>query len=602
MLYPSGFIEELKARNPIENVISRYVELKRAGSNMVGLCPFHSERTPSFTVFQDDFHCFGCSAGGDVITFVMRMENLEYRDAVAYLADRCGMTLPAENLSGTSQKAVLTRERSFAMNKIAARAFYDALNSDIGTQAREYFSKRQLSRATCVHFGLGYAPDSFNYLTDILTKEGYSTDEISENFLCGISKKNGKPFDMFRNRVIFPIIDLSGNIIAFGGRVMDDSKPKYLNSSDTVVFKKSKNLFALNFAKSALLGDREGGGSASTLVRSGELILCEGYMDVISMHQAGFTNAVATLGTAITSEHARIISRFAKTVYLAYDSDSAGQNATKKAIEKLSEVGIDAKVIKIEGAKDPDEYIKKYGAASFAKILGSSDGEVDFKLKAILNKYDLSNADDKIRAVQDICRMLSDIYSPIKREVYTKRASEITGISEETINAEIKKALRGKASSFRKKQSDDTQKRLLRYDDRINKESAVNPAAASVEERLLGILLLHPELFEKCKELKSDDFITSFNRSVYERLKEIYDSGTSDTSSLNEYFSPEEMGRIMNMRYEREKLSSNGVDALSEQIYTLKKLKDKKDAKSEELSFIDSINKIKAEKLKGGSN
>ena len=573
------------------------MELKRAGSNLLGLCPFHSERSPSFTVFDDHFHCFGCSAGGDVITFVMRMENLEYHDAIRFLADACGMVVPDDGQASFRRKAALTRERSFEMNKIAARLFYDNLNAPDGAAAREYLNNRKLTRATCVRFGLGYAKNSFGDLTDKLLAKGFSVEEIKENFLCGISQKNGRPFDMFRNRVMFPIIDTSGNIIAFGGRVMDDSKPKYLNSSDTVVFKKSRNLFALNFAKNVVLGDKNGQNekTGASYANPGELIVCEGYMDVIAMHQGGFGNAVATLGTAITSEHARLIARYAKTVYLAYDSDGAGQNATNRAIQMLSEVGIDAKVLKMEGAKDPDEYIKKFGAASFAKILGASEGQIDFKLNSILKKYDLSQPDEQLSAVREACRMLSSVRSEVKRDVYAARLAKLAGVKAESVDAEIRYAARTENRKVRARFRDEAQKSILKYSDKINSEAASHPGEAAAEQRILGILMLYPEHFDTC-DIKSDDFVTAFNRTLFEHLLSLHNEGTDELSALNEFYSPEQFSYILEMRQARSELSANGKDALAEQTSVLRKYADR--AAPDE-SLADAIRRIRTEKMKG---
>ena len=598
MPFPTGFIEELKARNPIDKVISRYVELKRAGSNLVGLCPFHSERTPSFTVFRDNYHCFGCSAGGDVITFVMRMENLEYPDAVRFLADSSGMQMPVETSLERHSKAVLTREKSFQMNKIAARLFYENLNSSAGQAAREYLMSRKLSKSTCVHFGIGYALPSFNNLTDKLLSEGFTVNEIKENFLCGISSKNGKPFDMFRNRIMFPIIDTTGNVVAFGGRVMDDSKPKYLNSSDTVVFKKSRNLFALNFAKNSILGnDADVSENQKSYVRPGELIMCEGYLDVIAMHQAGFTNAVATLGTAITSEHARIIARYAKTAYLAYDSDSAGKTATSRAINMLTEAGVDAKIIKIDGAKDPDEYIKKYGSAAFAKIITASQGQIDYKINTVIEKYNLSDTDEKLKAIREVCRVIAAIPSKVEKELYTSRCAEKMQISLDSIKAEVKHAVKSESRRVRSAFRDQNMQTMMNYNDRINPQSASNIPAVTAEKRILGILLMYPELIGKA-ELKSDDFVTDFNRGVFEHMVQLFEQGAFDVSALNEFYSPEEYSYILNMQFSRQALSSNGEDALAEQISSLRKIKNNGKLKDDE-SFSDVIQRIRDQKLKG---
>ncbi len=596
MAYPQGFIQELKMRSPIQDVIGRYVELKRAGRNLVGRCPFHSEKTPSFTVFEDNYHCFGCSAGGDVITFIMQIENLDYRDAVNFLADRCGMTVPQEDRKySNAEKPKLTRDRAFSMNKAAARIFYENLLSEDGAQAREYLNSRQLSSATVKRFGLGFAKNDFYDLYNKLTKLGYTQDEIKENFLCGISQKSGKPFDMFRNRVIFPIIDTSGNVIAFGGRVMDDSKPKYLNSSDTVVFRKGKNLFALNYAKNVLLGNVE-----SNLVSRGEIILCEGYMDVIAMHQAGFTNAVATLGTAITSEHARVVSRYAKKAYLAYDSDEAGKKAADKAMTMLNEVGVETKIIKMDGAKDPDEYIKKFGAEAFKQLLSGSVGQIDFKLNGILTKYNLANPDEKLRAVDECCNVIAGIYSEVKRDIYVQRLSQLTEVKVDSINARISKGRRKaeKQESIAKRES--IQKKTLHFDDRINPEAVSCPVAVEIEERILGIILLFPEEYAKCDSITEDDFVTGFSKRVFTAISELYKANETELSSLNESFTPEEISRIFDMKFRRQELSSNGTKALNEQIAALKKEKMRLNTVKKNIDsnddLMDIIAKAKADK------
>ncbi len=597
MPYPQGFIQELLNRNPIQDVVSRYVDLKRAGRNLVGRCPFHSERTPSFTVFEDNFHCFGCSAGGNVITFVMRMENLDYKDAVQWLADRAGITVPNDNLfMPKHEKPRLTRERAFAMNKASARIFHENLMSHTAQQAREYLKKRGLSDSTIRRFGLGFALNDFNYLTDLLKQSGYTVDEINANFLCGISQKNSRPFDMFRNRIMFPIIDTSGNVVAFGGRVMDDSKPKYLNSSDTVVFRKSKNLFALNYAKEVLQGNIN-----SELVKAGEIILCEGYMDVIAMHQAGFSNAVATLGTAITPEHARIVSRYAKTAYVAYDSDQAGKKAADKALKLLSEVGVECKVLQIPGAKDPDEYIKNNGSASFAKLLHGSVGQTDYRINEILSKYNLDSPDEKQSALYECCNMLAGVNSPIKRDVYIQRLSQLTGISADTIKNQVQRSDRYYKNKKKRDESKSTQDRIQHFDDKVNQDAMKFPAECEVEERILGMLLLFPELYSKCDALSSDDFITQFNKNVYSRLSELYNAEQTDISAFNEFFNPDEVSRIYEMRQKRSELDINGLQALNEQISALKGRKNKINTRFSKVESNDELQRLieQARKSKG---
>ena len=413
MPFPPGFIEELKARNPIEQVISRYVELKRAGSNLVGLCPFHSERSPSFTVFKDNFHCFGCSAGGDVITFVMRMENLEYPDAIRFLADRCGMTVPENETGVFRKKSALTRERSFAMNKLAARHFYENLNTPEGAAAREYLmEKRKLTRATCIRFGLGYAKNSFNDLTDLLVSQGYTPEEIKENFLCGFSQKNGRPFDMFRNRVMFPIIDTTGNIIAFGGRVIGTGEPKYLNSQETPLFHKSRVLYGLDKAK-------------ASLTSTGIALITEGYTDVIALHESGITNAVATLGTSLTMNHIRLISRYAqhKIVYL-FDGDAAGQKAADRALQFIDESmtpeagrsKIELCAVTLPDNQDPAEYMASHSADDLRQLVHDAKPLIEYGIERRLAKHDLSSAEGRTAALTDALSILA----PIKNSLLAK--------------------------------------------------------------------------------------------------------------------------------------------------------------------------------------
>lgn len=596
MAFPKSFIEELKMRNNIVDTVGRYVDLKRSGSNMSGLCPFHSERSPSFTVFSDHFHCFGCGAGGDVITFTMRIENLDYRSAIELLASRAGLSMPAEDNFIPVKKEVLSRERGILMNKLAARHFYENLVKDPEAQAaRDYIKKRKIDGATMRRFGLGFAKNSFSDLLDFLKREGFTTEEIKEGFLCAQSQK-GNYYDIFRNRIMFPIIDVNGNIVAFGGRVMDDSKPKYLNSSDTPVFKKSRTLFAMNFAKSAALGDsvKSENVSGQNMDLSGKLILCEGYMDVIALHQAGFTNAVATLGTAITQEHARFVSRYAKTVYLAYDSDGAGKNATQKAISLLSEVGIDAKVINIVGAKDPDEYIKSFGSAAFARLLDGSVRQVDYKLSEILKKYNLDIYEEKEKAVRECCVMLADIYSELRREIYTSRLCEITGVSKASCEAEIRRCMKKKAFGNRQNVTKTGIDQMRHFNDKVNPEAIKFPRAVELEERILGIIMLYPEHMAEIKaSLTADGFITEFNRSIYEHLCELYDGDRFDLSYLNEYFTTEQMGRIQSMIEKRRIVSANGLETLSEAVGLLAREKEKTDAKNGENSFLDRINASK---------
>ncbi|MGN0568299.1 MAG: DNA primase, partial [Acutalibacteraceae bacterium] len=383
MRLSDSFLEELRSRVDIESVISPYVNLRRRGKNLVGLCPFHNEKTPSFTVYpeNDSFYCFGCGVGGDVITFVRRIENLDYLEAVKMLADRAGMALPEDGFDDSMAKQ---RTAVLEANRAAAKFFHAELMSERGREALDYFLGRGLTIETIRHFGLGYAPDGWRALKNHLNQKGFDDTLLESANLLRRSEKNGKVnyYDNFRNRIMFPIIDPRGNVIAFGGRVMDDSKPKYINTSDTLVYKKSNGVFALNFAKNG---------------NDGKLIVAEGYMDVIALHQAGFTNAVACLGTALTKEQANLLSRYAKEVLISYDSDEAGQKATARAINIFSSTGLEVRVLRLSGGKDPDEIIRKYGAQRFRDIIEGAANDTEYRILRAREGIDISSDDGNLK-------------------------------------------------------------------------------------------------------------------------------------------------------------------------------------------------------------
>ena len=572
-------IEEIKFRNNIESVVSSYVNLKRAGSNFNGNCPFHSEKTPSFTVFPatQSFYCFGCGAGGDAITFVMRAENLDYISAVRLLAERSGIKLPEEQIRPDGKKEV-SRSRVLEMNKAALEFFKKSLFDErIGKEAREYFfNKRKLSMAVVQHFQLGYAPNSFGALHDYLKKLGYTDEEMITAFLCGKSSKTGAAFDYFRNRVIFPIIDVTGNVVAFGGRVMDDSQPKYLNTSDTPAFKKSKNLFALNFAKNHC---------------ENMMILCEGYMDVIALHSAGFENAVATLGTAITSEQARIFSRYTKKVVISYDSDDAGQKAADKAFKLLQEVGIDVKILKLDNAKDPDEYIKLNGKGKFASLLESSKTRFEFECDKTLAKYDISNINEKIKASKELCTLIANYPSDVERELYSRRLAKILELPSESIIKDVNSIIR--KASYREKKSEvnDLYRIASGIGDRVNPQSSSNVKATKTEEAILGMMLLQEEHLRTCVErLKGDDFVTPFSKKVFEVISETYKKhGKFDIGYVQEDFTLDETSRIMKMQSERGRLTNNGAGVLSDYIACLTNEKSRSNDSDTFDSILDAI-------------
>ena len=431
-MIPHDYIDEVVRRNDISDVVGSYVQLKRKGRLYGGLCPFHSEKSPSFYVYPDtqSFYCFGCGAGGDVITFIKKINNLDYVEAVKLLAGRAGMPEPAED-----DKVGRMRSRVMAINKDAARYFHACLNSttEEAKIARAYWRRRGLDDKTIVRFGLGYAPDSFNGLLDYLRDRGYSEMELLESGLVKRSEK-GNLYNIFRHRVMTPIFDLRGNVIAFGGRVLDDSKPKYINSPETLVYKKSKVVFAMQAAKKSV---------------SKRFVLCEGYMDVISMQQAGIDTAVCACGTALTPDQVKLISEYADEVILSYDSDEAGQKATARSLEMFSDSPVKVSILQIPGAKDPDEYIKKYGADRFKALLDGTGNALEFRIAQIRKKYDLKVDKERLDYVKDTLELLAQRASPIERDVYAGRIAEETNISKNAIQEQLASAV--KRSEYRRR-------------------------------------------------------------------------------------------------------------------------------------------------------
>ena len=561
-------IEEILYRTDIQTLIGGHVNLKRAGSNLKGLCPFHSEKSPSFTVYPADnsFYCFGCGVGGDAISFVMKMENVDYPDAVQILAKRAGITVIDDSKDKYSNGPKIDKERIYKMNVDAAKYFNAQLFKDDpdSRAALEYFTKeRRLSLSTIKHFGLGFAPNSYDAFSKYMLSRGYTYDELVAGFLAGKSER-GTYYDAFRNRVMFPIIDVSGNVIAFGGRVMDDSKPKYKNSSDTPVFKKLRNLFALNFARHTC---------------QQTIILCEGYMDVIALHSAGFTNAVATLGTAITSEQARLMSRYTKEVLICYDADEAGQKAAQRALSMLEEVGLSVRVISIPGAKDPDEYIKKYGSDKFRDVLSSAKSKFEYNLQRIVSKYDINIPQQKIDALKELVFMISDFYSQAERDVYTREVASRFGVNYESVKADVDRQVAKNLEKRKREQERRFEQESIGYSDKVNPDYARAPDVAKHEERVLGLMLLFPEHRTKVFEddlLTEDDFFTDLGKNIFTFLREACENGDDRLVTISERFTPEQMGRIVEMKASRMQLDSNGTAVLLECINNLKSAVEKK--------------------------
>ena len=578
-------IEQVLMRNDIETLIGSYISLKRAGSNLKGLCPFHSEKTPSFTVYPADnsFYCFGCGAGGDAITFIRKREKLDYPDAVEFLANRSGITIIRDDNDKLRQTPKFERARMFAMNVDAAKYFNRCLFSDNpdAKAALAYFvEQRGLSIATIKHFGLGFAPNSFDAFSKYMLAKGYTFEELEAGFLCGKSEK-GRYYDAFRNRIMFPIIDVSGNVIAFGGRVMDDSRPKYKNSSDTPVFKKSRNLVALNFARHTC---------------QEQIILCEGYMDVIALHSAGFENAVATLGTAITSEQARIMSRYTKKVIISYDSDEAGQKAAMRAVKLLSEVGLDVTILKVNGAKDPDEYIKKYGADKFRQLLSQSKSKFDYNLDAILAKYDINLQADKVKALAESEKLISETYSSAERDLYIQTVSKLFGVEIKSVKNDVDKMISKAERQWKKEESSRVKQEAVGYTDKVNPDFAKAPAVARNEENLLGLLLMYPEHRKTVFEgglVGADDFITDLNKRIFSYLEKAYFEQDDSHFDIDDNFTTDERGRMARMKSVRMELSENGDKVLRDSIDNLKKSVSKKQNEKNS-SMEDLLNLIKS--------
>ena len=528
MAFPPAFLDELTARNPIEDVVGQYVNLKRSGSNLFGLCPFHGEKTASFSVAPDKgiYYCFGCHKGGNVINFEMEIEGLSYPDAVRALAKRAGMEVPEDE---QYQSRYRQQERLWALHKEAARFYHSQLYAPIGANALQYAAGRGMPKSILTKFGIGYAPDSWTALVDWLRGKGYTDQELRDSGLVTVSRKNGNLFDRFRDRLMFPIIDVRGNVIGFGGRIMnnqDKSAAKYLNSPETLIFNKRKNLFALNLAKKSKLG---------------YMILVEGYMDAIALHQFGFDCAVASLGTALTEDGANLLARYTEQVVLIYDGDEAGQNATKRAIPILEKAGLQVKVLQMRDAKDPDEYLKKFGADRFKLLLEESSNRVEYQLNAILKKYDLRDDDQKVKYLQESAELISTLGSSVQREVYGNRVAEKAGIAEDAMKQEISRAYRRRTYQEKKKQEkidlspvrnlQPTDKKL-RYD---------NMKSARAEEMVLSQILKEPALCEEIPELKPEMFPSCFLGKAFSQLSCRYRQGLEVSLSGLTDFTPEEM-------------------------------------------------------------
>lgn len=583
--FTDSFLEEIRDKNDIESVVSSYVELKRRGRTLMGLCPFHNEKTPSFTVYPEtsSYYCFGCGAGGDVITFIRTIENLDYIDAVKLLADRSGVNLPAGD--AVDDKGMNLRKRVYEANRLAAGFFHKTLFSEKGREQLQYLIRRGVPENMITHFGLGAAPSGWYELGEYLENAGFKKNELVAANLVRTSEKNGKQYyyDAFRSKVMFPVIDLRGNVVAFGGRVLDNSKPKYINTSDTVAYKKSNELFALNFAKNG---------------NNGKIILCEGYMDVIALHSAGFTNAVAGLGTALTQEQVSLISRYADEVILCYDSDEAGQKAVRAALSLFSDTGVKTKVIKLEGGKDPDEIIKTFGKERFRSLLEGASNDIEYKINKSREKYILETLDGKNGFLHD-CAVILSSCDYLEREVYAGKLAEELDISKEAVLLQVKSIVKRKSGKIKSEAVKEEQKHIKLINNAIDPERAKNVRASKAEDIILMTLLKNGSFYRKLQsELNEDLFVTSVNKKllsvICERLK---DGLAVEVSYLSPYLEPNEISAVARL-FANSGIITNTVEECLGCIGVLKEEKEKLSQKEpsqmaddEFLSFFSSKKK-----------
>ena len=528
MAVPGSFVDDLVSRTDITEIVGGYVRFtKRSGTNMFGLCPFHSEKTPSFAVNAEKqiYHCFGCGKGGGAINFIMEIENLAFRDALEILARRAGLTVPED---GTPDEIAGKRRRMLELNRDTARHFHEMLISPVGEKAREYLAKRGISKAISTRFGIGAAPDSWNLLLDAMAKKGYSRQELIDAGLVRNSKKEGGAYDMFRNRVMFPVIDVRGGVIGFSGRILGEGEPKYLNSPDTLVFSKSRNLFALNFAKKT---------------KSGMLILVEGNIDVIALHQRGFDSAVASLGTSLTPEQARLMSRYTEKAVIAFDSDEPGRKAALRAIPILEKTGMSVKVVDMGASKDPDEYLIKHGADSFKLLLERSENHIEYRLMTIQNKNDMTSDEGRLSYLSAATELLSGLESKPEREIYSVRVARVVGISSESVQSEVEKKLKAKSIKQRK----DFERRVARPTETMQPSGREfryeNEFSAVAEQGVIRCIVRDASLLKTVTELgfSQEEFTSPFLSKVYEMLTRRISEGrdTGEALILSELTSSE---------------------------------------------------------------
>ena len=583
MAFSESFLEELAARNDIADVVSGYVRLtKRTGANQFGLCPFHSEKTPSFSVNTERqiYHCFGCGKGGSVINFIMEIENLSFPDAVQFLARRAGMEVPDDRPDENRSR----RARMLELNRDAARFFHARLMADAGAAAA-YVRRRGITPAFVKNFGLGFAPDSWNALTDEMTRRGYTRAELVDAGLARTGKSGGV-YDYFRNRLMFPVIDVRGSVIGFSGRVLDDGEPKYLNSPDTLVYSKAHSLFALNLAKKS---------------KSGYSILAEGHIDVVSLHQAGFDSAVASLGTSLTPDQARLLARYTNQVVIAYDADAAGQKAAQRAIGILQPLDMKVKVLRIPGAKDPDELIRSQGPDAFRRLIERSDNQIEYRLQLVLEKYDLGSDEGRVGYLREAAGLIASLPGSVEREIYGARCAERAGVSAEAFALEVTRA-RKKLAGAAKKQRDreilsvsrraQPKERSLRFD---------NVRSAMAEEGLINLLCRFPELFADVP-LRGESFSSEALGRLYDGIRARVRAGRPvSVAALEGEFPPEELSLLADILHRDPVRAAEAPEALRDYINTIQSEHDKLGGMADLNSYAEKLKKTKGYGGKDGN-
>ena len=564
MALSDSFLQELKMKTDIEDVISTYVTLKRRGATLVGLCPFHNEKTPSFTVYPatQSFYCFGCGAGGDAITFVKKIENLDYLDAVKTLAQRAGLQMPQEGFDDSLSKR---RRRILEMNREAARFYHSVLLSPEGKVGYDYYIGRALSAATINHFGLGFAPNQWDALLKHMRAKGYQPAELVD---AGLARKGQKGYyDNFRNRVMTPIIDVRGNVIAFGGRVLDDSKPKYINTGDTLVYKKTNELFALNFAKDS---------------KEDALILCEGYMDVIAMHQAGFTNAVAGCGTALTTEQVRLISRYAKEVILTYDADEAGQKALQKAMTLFDQTDVKVRIPALVGGKDPDEIIRTYGRDKFKGMLEGASNETEFRLLALRRQYNLATTQGKIDFIGGALQILATL-PPVEQDLYVSRLSEELGVERQNMKVQLQDLVARQGNRREKREFNRIVQENMRKTARETMATDASLRKLRAEDRLISLLLRYPDCSRLCKDFDPQWLTPGFAQRVFALILQRLENGDgTELMDLRDRLTDDEMGRLSGI-IARGGESADAKQEFSDCLQTIRAEQQKKQESAAEL-------------------